>query len=80
VYGEGEGFGNKLSIQTVAVIKAAKKLRQVYRVQKDNPTWPVYHILENTSLYLDLVRPMLEGTEMGYSKSGYYLASSGEVA
>jgi nucleoside-diphosphate-sugar epimerase len=80
VYGEGEGFGNKVSIQTVAVIKAAKKLRQVYRVQKDRPIWPVCHVLDNTSLYLDLLRSMLEERAIGYGKSGYYVASSGQVA
>jgi Na+-transporting NADH:ubiquinone oxidoreductase subunit NqrE len=29
VYGEGSGFGNRISIQTVAIVKAAKALRQV---------------------------------------------------
>lgn len=32
VYGEAAGFGNKISIQTVAVVRAAKALRQVCRV------------------------------------------------
>lgn len=32
VYGEGTGFGNKISIQTVAVVRAAKALRQVCKV------------------------------------------------
>lgn len=31
VYGEGEGFGNLISIQTVAIVKAAKALGRVYR-------------------------------------------------
>jgi hypothetical protein len=29
VYGDGSGFGNRTSIQTVAIVKAAKALRQV---------------------------------------------------
>lgn len=32
VYGKGEGFGNRISIQTVAIVQAAKALRQVYDV------------------------------------------------
>lgn len=32
VYGKGEGFGNPISIQTVAVIRAAKKMRRIYTV------------------------------------------------
>lgn len=35
VYGEGEGFGNRISIQTVAVVQAAKKLRTVYDVNPE---------------------------------------------
>lgn len=35
VYGQGEGFGNPISIQTVAIVKAAKKLGQVYRPDSD---------------------------------------------
>ena len=31
VYGEGEGFGNPISIQTVAIVKAAKALGRVHR-------------------------------------------------
>lgn len=37
VYGEGEGFGNRTSIQDVAIVKAAKKIRQVYKVDSDHP-------------------------------------------
>jgi hypothetical protein len=33
VYGEGSGFGNRTSIQTVAVVKAAKAARQVIDVE-----------------------------------------------
>jgi nucleoside-diphosphate-sugar epimerase len=80
VYGKREGFGNKTSIQTVAVIKAAKNLRQVYRVDEGRPTWPVCHVLDNTSLYLNLIRSMLQERSIGYGKSGYYIASSGSVA
>jgi hypothetical protein len=35
--GEGRGFGNRISIQTVAVIKAARALRKVYRVHEGRP-------------------------------------------
>ncbi|KFZ18696.1 hypothetical protein V501_01067 [Pseudogymnoascus sp. VKM F-4519 (FW-2642)] len=32
VYGKGEGFGNRISIQTTAILRAAKKIRRVYKV------------------------------------------------
>ena len=32
VYGKGTGFGNRISIQTVAIVKAAKAMRRVCKV------------------------------------------------
>ncbi|KAI9934779.1 hypothetical protein ASPWEDRAFT_44283 [Aspergillus wentii DTO 134E9] len=80
VYGEGEGFGNKISIQTVAIVKAAKAARRVYNVDSDYPSWPVSHILDTTTLYLDILRNILSGNDIGHGKNGYYLAASGSVA
>lgn len=37
VYGPGEGFGNRISIQTVAIVKAALKAKRVYRVDSGRP-------------------------------------------
>lgn len=37
VYGRGEGFGNKISIQTVAIVKAALAMRRVYKVDEGAP-------------------------------------------
>ena len=36
VYGQGTGFGNRISIQTVAVVRAAKALRRVCKVDEEN--------------------------------------------
>jgi len=79
VYGRGLGFGNVISIQTVAVVQAAKALRRVYKVNKGKPTWPVCHILDNTSLYIEMLRAILEGRDIAHGKQGYYLASPGSV-
>ncbi|KAI1326117.1 NAD(P)-binding protein [Xylariaceae sp. FL0255] len=80
VYGKGEGFGNQISIQTVAIVRAAKAVRRVYRVETDRPVWPVCHVRDNTNLYLALIRGILAGENPGYGKNGFYLASSGLVA
>ncbi|KAI1433857.1 hypothetical protein GGR50DRAFT_460534 [Xylaria sp. CBS 124048] len=80
VYGEGEGFDNKISIQTVAIVRAAEGTKRVYRVDDNRPTWPVCHILDNTNLYLELMRRILAGENPSYGKKGYYLASPGSVA
>lgn len=79
VYGQGRGFGNPISIQTVAIVRAAKALRRVYRVDEGRPTWPVCHVEDNTGLYVEMLRAMLEGREIGHGKEGYYLASPGSV-
>ncbi|KAI1774203.1 hypothetical protein F4818DRAFT_419226 [Hypoxylon cercidicola] len=80
VYGKGEGFGNAISIQTVAIVRAAKAMKRVYRVDSDQPTWPVCHIIDNTTLYIELLRKILSGGNPGHGKNGYYLASSGSVS
>lgn len=81
VYGHGEGFGNKISIQTVAIVKAARAMRRVYKVDQGQPTWPVCHVLDNTTLYLEILRHILEGRDPGHGKEGgYFLASAGSVA
>lgn len=80
VYGRGLGFGNPIAIQTVAIIRAAKALRQVYKVGKGRPMWPVCHVLDNTSLYIEMLRAFIEDRDIGYGRQGYYLAASGSVA
>ncbi|KAH8681749.1 hypothetical protein BX600DRAFT_447245 [Xylariales sp. PMI_506] len=80
VYGKGEGFGNPISIQTVAIIRAARAVRRVYRVETERNTWPVCHIKDNTALYLTLLRAILDGSNPDYGRNGYYLASPGSVA
>lgn len=80
VYGRGEGFGNQISIQTVAIVKAAKKVKGVYKVDEGRPSWPICHVLDNTTLFLDILRRILEGEDVGYGKNGFFLASPGSVA
>ncbi|KAJ5747013.1 uncharacterized protein N7511_008709 [Penicillium nucicola] len=80
VYGQGEGFGNPISIQTVAIVKAAKKLGKLYRPDESLLTWPVAHVLDNTTLYLEITRNILSDKDIPHGKHGYYLASSGSIA
>ncbi|KAI1496377.1 hypothetical protein F5X99DRAFT_400608 [Biscogniauxia marginata] len=80
VYGKSEGFGNPISRQTVAVVRAAKALKRLYRVDSGRPTWPVCHVIDNTTLYIELLRKILADENPSYGKNGYYLASSGSVA
>lgn len=43
-------------------------------------TWPVCHVTDNATLYLQLLRAILNGDNPGSGKNGYYLASAGSVA
>ncbi|KAL7953521.1 hypothetical protein V8C34DRAFT_320980 [Trichoderma compactum] len=79
--GEGLGFGNKISAQTVAIVRAAKEAKRVYRVDDNSPTWPVCHIRDNTDLYVRLLAAILSGNNnIGHGRQGYYLPSPGSVA
>ena len=80
VYGKGEGFGNPISIQTVAIVQAAKAVGHVYKVDVDRPTWPVCHVVDNATLYIQLLAKILGNENPDYGKNGYYLASPGSVA
>ncbi|CBF82442.1 hypothetical protein AN9152.2 [Aspergillus nidulans FGSC A4] len=80
VYGEGKGFGNKISIQDVAIVKAARAAGRVYKVDDGKPVWPVSHIYDTTTLYCQILQQILSGHEIGHGKEGFYLAASGCVA
>lgn len=38
------------------------------------------HVIDNTTLYLEILRTVLNGEDPGHGKNGYFLASSGSVA
>ncbi|KAF4211756.1 hypothetical protein CNMCM8980_001807 [Aspergillus fumigatiaffinis] len=81
VYGKGEGFGNKVSIQTAAIVRAAKATGRVYSLnESDNWAWPVCHLLDNTMLYVEILRKILSSDDIPHGRKGYYLPSSGRVA
>ncbi|KAI9041801.1 NAD(P)-binding protein [Aspergillus affinis] len=78
VYGRGEGFGNLTSIQDVSIVQAAQSARRVCAVDSDDPTWPVCHVVDTATLYLEILRKIL-GEDIGHGKNEYFLASSGPI-
>ena len=38
------------------------------------------HVVDNTTLYLQILRQILSGHDIGHGKNGFFLASSGRVA
>ncbi|GAQ07565.1 hypothetical protein ALT_4886 [Aspergillus lentulus] len=80
VYGKGEGFGNKVSIQTAAIVRAARATRRVYNPnERDDWAWPVCHLLDNTMLYVEILRKILSSEDIPHGRNGYYLPASGRV-
>ncbi|KAI0105974.1 NAD(P)-binding protein [Daldinia grandis] len=82
VYGKGTGFGEPVSTlrQIYMIVRSAKALGRVYRVDSNRPEWPVCHILDNTTAYIELLRKILADENPSHGKNGYYLAASGSVA
>lgn len=66
VYGEGEGFGNSISIQTVAIVKAAKALGRVYSPDSEEfvcvlPWFQPLYSVAYSNLNLELARQSCRG-------------------
>lgn len=38
------------------------------------------HVVDTANLYLEILRGILRGKDIGYGKNGYYLSASGKVA
>ncbi|KAJ3091678.1 hypothetical protein HK100_007126, partial [Physocladia obscura] len=77
--GRGLGFGNKISIQTVDIIKAALSSNHVYKIDTENSVWPVSHVADTSALYKQILSSILAGNLPDSGRNGYYLASSGLV-
>ncbi|PGH17848.1 hypothetical protein AJ80_04671 [Polytolypa hystricis UAMH7299] len=81
VYGKGEGFGNTVSIQPVAIVRVAKATGRVQNLNRsDRSSWPVCHVTDNAMLYVAILRKILSSENPAHGRNGYYLASSGQVA
>jgi hypothetical protein len=40
----------------------------------------VCHVIDNTNLYIELLRKIIAGDSPSYGRSGFYLAASGSIA
>ncbi|KAI6779106.1 putative nad dependent epimerase dehydratase family protein [Emericellopsis cladophorae] len=80
VHGKGQGFGNPISIQTVALIKAAKALQKVCRFDAEGTDWPISHFDDTTSQYRASFGVSWPGKTADTEEKGYYLDASRNVA
>ncbi|KIK66786.1 hypothetical protein GYMLUDRAFT_37908 [Collybiopsis luxurians FD-317 M1] len=76
VYGPGKGFGNKISIQNVALVRVARALGQLYQVDKTDTIWALMHIDDQTSLYATVLSGILT-LKAPYGKNGFYFSENG---
>ncbi|KAE9398838.1 NAD-P-binding protein [Gymnopus androsaceus JB14] len=76
VYGPGRGFGNKISIQNVALVRVARALGQLYQVDKTDTIWALMHIDDQAALYATLLSGILR-LEAPYGKNGFYFSENG---
>ncbi|GKZ75223.1 hypothetical protein AnigIFM50267_003329 [Aspergillus niger] len=81
VYGKGEGFGNQVSIQTVAIVSTARATGHVRNLnESQQASWPVCHVVDNALLYIAILKKILSSEDCDHGQEGFYLASSGRVA
>ncbi|KAJ4137177.1 hypothetical protein NW768_002758 [Fusarium equiseti] len=80
VYGRGEGFGNRISIQTVDVVVGARNAGQVYEFPEKGQTWPVCSLPDTVNFFLAMIKAMVTDSNPNHGKNGFYLAASGSVA
>lgn len=77
VYGRGQGFGNKISIQIVALVKVSKALGKAFLVDRTQTSWVLCHVLDLCSLYTAILRRILQGNPPPSGKNGFYFAENG---
>ncbi|KAF8919586.1 hypothetical protein CPB85DRAFT_1429680 [Mucidula mucida] len=79
VYGPRSGFGNKISIQYVDIIRIALQLRTVYQVADPFFEWPSCHVQDVASLYALIAKAIHEKKTIPHGrKDGYFFAVNGE--
>jgi len=76
VYGPGRGFGNKISIQNVALVRVARALGQLYQVDERDTIWALMHIDDQAALYAQVLSSLLR-LEAPYGKEGFYFSENG---
>jgi hypothetical protein len=73
--GKGEGFGNKISIQTVAIVKAAKAARRVHSVDAEKTVCGLTKFIALIpALTFDRCGPFVTSSTIRHSISNYSAA------
>ncbi|KAJ3775645.1 NAD-P-binding protein [Lentinula raphanica] len=76
VYGPGAGFGNKISIQIVALVRVARALGQLYQVDQTDTLWALMHIDDQVKLYATLLSNLIR-LQAPYGRDGFYFSENG---
>ncbi|KAJ4467210.1 hypothetical protein C8J55DRAFT_233175 [Lentinula edodes] len=79
VYGPGTGFGNKISIQIVALVRVARTLGVLFKVDQTDTTWALMHIDDQVALYATVLDNILL-PKAPYGKNGFYFSENGNFS
>ncbi|KAJ7168190.1 NAD-P-binding protein [Mycena crocata] len=78
VYGPGTGFGNKISIQFVAIVRIGAALQYLPQIPENDETWALCHLQDLVSLYMTLLTSIIAGNNPPSGRNyGYYFAENG---
>ncbi|KAJ7273152.1 NAD-P-binding protein [Mycena rebaudengoi] len=81
VCGPGDGFGNKISIQFVAIVRLGVALQHLPQIPGDEDTWALCHLQDLISLYMILLKSIINGVAPPSGKmQGYYFAENGSFS
>ncbi|KAK4705659.1 hypothetical protein P7C70_g540, partial [Phenoliferia sp. Uapishka_3] len=78
VYGPGEGFGNKTSIQILALFQIVQATRKVFQVDATETSWMLCHLRDLTSLYITILQAIITKQDPPAGKKGFYFAENGQ--
>ncbi|KAI5476489.1 ubiquitin-conjugating enzyme E2 J1 [Pseudohyphozyma bogoriensis] len=80
VYGSGEGFGNKISIQVVALTRMAREMGTIHPVDETETTWALIHLNDLISLYTTILSGILKGSPLPHGRDGIYFGANGHFS
>lgn len=81
VYGQGSGFGHRLSVQIPTIIRAARESRKVHHLEPANYAWPIVHVEDLARFYIWLGHLIVDANlQLPFGKhGGHYFASTGSI-
>lgn len=77
IYGVGTGFFNRVSIQAIGIMRAARRDGHVFVIGQGAGEWDHVHIDDLASLYEMIVGRLVKGEQLYSGKRGMYFTEAG---